>query len=128
MRDIVERVEAAGVSLSVEGDKLVLLGAVNKLTQKQMDYLKKHKPEIISELKSATDSMDAMRASQPTNWGWWGFLLQDGQQGSIRGPHPTREAAQTAIYAEFGQPAIKLVPLPGTLHSPSCLHYPTFCF
>ncbi len=118
MSNIVEKIEAVGVKLQAEGDKLVITGKVDKLTTEQVDYLRAHKPAIITELQTEDDRLAAMRKSQPGGWGWWGFLLQDGGQGSIRGPYRDRESALAAVVAEFNQPAIKLVPLPGSLPEP----------
>ncbi len=113
---LVEKLQDAGFTLVADGNQLKVTGT---LTDDQRQFIRNHKSELLTELKAANDSLSAMRASQPDGWGWWGYLLSDGGQGSIRGPYPDRQSAITALKAEFPeQGVIKIVPFPGSLPEP----------
>ncbi len=49
--NLVSKIESHGVKLQAEGDSLALLGAVDKLTPKQLDYIKAHKGLLLDEIK-----------------------------------------------------------------------------
>ncbi len=117
---LVEMMQQAGFTLDIDGDQLKVTGHLN---DNQRQFIRAHKTELLAELSATNEQMmdntlDGIRASQPEGWGWWGYLLADGQQGSIRGPYPDRASVMAAVHAEFGQPAIKLNPLPGSLPAP----------
>lgn len=53
VKAIIEKIEAQGIRLRPRGDKLRLEGNTQALTPEQLDWLKAHKPEILTELKAA---------------------------------------------------------------------------
>lgn len=58
---IVSRIQSVGVRLQVEGADLVVLGQVDRLTNRQLGYLKSHKPQIIAELRVAGQPLPTER-------------------------------------------------------------------
>ena len=99
LRSVIQRIEAQGIRMIPNGDKLKLRGNIDSLSPEQMAWLKEHKAELLAALRAANDAEAMPDDWRQTPGGYW-ELWEGGRCVTVQTFHP-----ETGDRCEYAPPA-----------------------